>query len=94
MLDTLTKGEHGPREGSSCRRRVARRCAANGPWCGAGGEQEGPTPGPARWASGVSGDRRTPGCRTLPGSGSLTLPVVSKTLAAVAKSLQLPLLCL
>ena len=58
----------------------------------------GPVPGPARWASGFSGDRLTPGCRPPPGSGSLALATAlaagSETLAAVAKSLQLPLLCL
>lgn len=37
MLDTLTKGEHGLGEGSSCPRRGPRRCAPDGPRCGEGG---------------------------------------------------------
>ncbi|EPY79832.1 hypothetical protein CB1_000884060 [Camelus ferus] len=36
VLDTLTKGEHGPGEGSSCPRRDPRRCAPDGPWRGEG----------------------------------------------------------
>lgn len=42
MLDTLTKGEHGPGEGSSCPSRASRRCVPVGPWRGEGGEQVGP----------------------------------------------------
>ena len=44
MLDTLTKGEHGPREGSSRRRRVRRRGAPDGRGVG----QEGNRRDPAR----------------------------------------------
>lgn len=37
MLDTLTKGEHGLRESSSCPRRAPRGCAPDdGPWRGEG----------------------------------------------------------
>lgn len=57
-----------------------------------------PVRGPARWASGFGGDQHTLSCRTPPGLGSLahatTLPAGIETVAAVAKSLQLPLLSL
>ena len=56
----------------------------------------GPVQGPARWASGF-GARPAVGRRPGPGrvASSATTPSAgSETLAAVTKSLQLPLLCL
>lgn len=69
----------------------------DGLWRGEKGEQVGPVQGPVRWASEFGGNRRLWGSRTPPGSGSLAhaaaLRTGSETPAAVAKSLQLSLLC-
>ncbi|KAF5910303.1 hypothetical protein HPG69_014535 [Diceros bicornis minor] len=42
VLDTLTNGEHGLGEGSSCPRRAPRRCALHGGGVGKEGQQVGP----------------------------------------------------
>lgn len=73
MLDTLTKGEHGPGDGSSCPHRAPRRCAPDGGGVGKEGEQVGPVPGPARWAA-RPGARLAAGRRP-GGVASLTLPL-------------------
>nr|XP_020021326.1 uncharacterized protein LOC109687735 [Castor canadensis] len=58
VLDTLTKGERGLGEGSSCPQRAL--CTALLAGCDAGkkGEQVGPARGPARWASRCGEPRR------------------------------------
>lgn len=53
MLDTLTKGEHGLGEGSSCPRRAPRRCASDRPRRGEGGGTGGTCLGSSKVGLGV-----------------------------------------